>query len=317
VLTPRHGLVGAAAALALAVAAPVTAVATPTPTPTPSVTVAPPADCGGLEVCVGATAPGRPSSPPPAHKPGKGGGGKPVCAFHGKPVPCTDPNLGVYAGGCYYQLADPQPTSDAAVWQGHKPGDGAIYNTFCLLTAANPAQLPLPGGAVWLARLPGAQAVDPAVLAQRAVDSMRLAGPRIGIVPQPGDRGTVGVPVWMWTAVTPTTWGPKTASAAAGGVTVTATARVASIAWDMGDGSVVRCTTPGTPYEAAHGALLQSPDCGHIYVTPSTGQPHGTYRVRATATWSVPWRGGGRSGVVTVTRTSAVAVAVGEVQVLN
>jgi hypothetical protein len=146
---------------------------------------------------------------------------------------------------------------------------------------------------------------------------MRLTGPRIGVVPRPGERGTVGVPVWLWTAVTPTTWGPETASATAGAVTVTATATVSEIDWDMGDGTTVKCTTPGTPFESRGDALLKSPDCGHVYTATSGNQPNGRYQVTATSTWRVPWRGGGQAGVLTVTRTSSIALTVGEVQVLN
>ncbi|MGW1521438.1 ATP/GTP-binding protein [Streptomyces sp. NPDC002287] len=152
--------------------------------------------------------------------------------------------------------------------------------------------------------------MDPAVLAQRAVDSMLLRPPAIGIVPKPGGVGVVGMPVYMWTATGPETYGPNVASASAGAVTVTATARVAKIVWAMGDGTTVTCTTPGTPYRAEFGKN-PSPDCGHQYRTP------GKYHVTATSTWAIDWTGGGQSGQLTEVRSSAVDIAVGEVQVVG
>ncbi|MFG2753934.1 ATP/GTP-binding protein [Streptomyces xanthophaeus] len=168
----------------------------------------------------------------------------------------------------------------------------------------------------WLAQ-PPAVAVDPAVLAQQAVDSMLLAGPAIAS-PRAEGRYTVGVPMWLWVGQSPTTWGPNTASASAGGITVTATAKVSSVVWSMGDGSSVTCSGPGTPYAASRG-MSPSPDCGHLYRTTSAGQAGGTYKGTATSTWSVDWSvtGGGQSGQLTEVRQSAFTVSVGEVQVVG
>lgn len=58
----------------------------------------------------------------------------------------------------------------------------------------------------------------------------------------------VGMPMWMWADPSPTTFGPLSASATAGGVTVTATAKVTTVRWAMGDGTTVTCHGPGTPY---------------------------------------------------------------------
>ncbi|MFE7649908.1 hypothetical protein [Streptomyces phaeoluteigriseus] len=75
---------------------------------------------------------------------------------------------------------------------------------------------------IWLADPPpAAAAVNPAELAQRAVDSMKLAGPDI-TSPKAAGRYLVGMPMWMWVNQSPTTYGPNTASASAGAVTVTA-----------------------------------------------------------------------------------------------
>ncbi|MEU6621959.1 ATP/GTP-binding protein [Streptomyces litmocidini] len=167
---------------------------------------------------------------------------------------------------------------------------------------------------VWRAAPPAAAAVDPAVLAQQAVDQMVLRGPEIGIVPKPGGVGLVGMPVYMWTARGPETYGPNTASASAGGITVTATAKVQRIVWQMGDGKTVTCTTPGTPYKPTYGKR-PSPDCGHRYTQPSTA---GSYHVVATSTWAIDWQATtGQSGRLTQTRQSTVDIRVGELQAVG
>ncbi|MEU6212741.1 ATP/GTP-binding protein [Streptomyces sp. NPDC047023] len=160
--------------------------------------------------------------------------------------------------------------------------------------------------------------MDPAVLAQQAVDSMLLRGPDIGITPRPGGKGVVGMPVYMWTATGTETYGPNTASASAGGITVTATARVSKIVWNMGDGKTVTCTSAGTPYKPEYGKQA-SPDCGHRYDKPSSTTGSGAFHVTATSTWSIDWQvtGGAQTGTLTEIRTSAVDINVAEVQVLN
>ncbi|WP_329127277.1 ATP/GTP-binding protein [Streptomyces sp. NBC_01465] len=213
---------------------------------------------------------------------------------------------------CTYKLVDPQPGAGSLDWEGHKPGDGAVYEKSCIydnnkrmVTVTN----------IWSADPPAGQ-VDPAVLAQQAVDKMLLRGAEIGITPKPGGKGVVGMPVYLWTAKNKETYGPNVASATAGAVTVTAIAQVSKIVWDMGDGKSVTCTTAGTPYKAAYGKS-PSPDCGHHYTQPSSTTPSGKFHVTATSTWTVDWTGGGQNGVLTEVRNSAVDITVAEVQVLN
>ena len=237
-----------------------------------------------------------------------------VIARTGVAVPCFDANWGWFSNhdGCYYRLRDPQPAPTEAVWAGHYPY-GAVYDVSCLDPTNGPATS---GGWTWLASAPegfGATATTPGDVAARAVDQMALVGPAIGITVTPEKTGLVGVPVWLWTAVSPTTWGPNTATASVPGLSVTATARATQIAWDMGDGTVKVCTGPGTAYVAGG---VHSPTCEHVYVASSAGQPNDAFRVTATATWEVTWTGGGTSGTLTVTRSSSTTVRIGELQVL-
>ncbi|MGG8410359.1 ATP/GTP-binding protein [Streptomyces sp. 12297] len=216
---------------------------------------------------------------------------------------------------CTRTLMDPQPPAGSPDWEGHKPGDGAVYRQECEWIDDKDEGYTVTN-TVW-AESAEEVVVDPAVLAQQAVDSMLLTGPKIAS-PRADGTYTVGVPMWLWVTPSATTWGPNTASASAGGITVNATAKVSSISWRMGDGSSVTCSGPGTAYTAARG-LSPSPDCGHLYRRPSSEQPGIKYQGTATTTWTVDWAvvGGGQSGQLTETRQTAFAVSVGELQVVG
>ncbi|MET9913869.1 ATP/GTP-binding protein [Streptomyces sp. NPDC006476] len=230
----------------------------------------------------------------------------------------TKQQAGTQGGGasklkCKYTKIDPKPPASAKeIWKGADPKKNDLYFYSC-----SDGGLNNPEGfvAVTTGRQPQQQ-VNPQELAQRAVDSMALLGPRIDINPKPGGRGLVGMPVWMAVDPSQTTWGPNTATATAGGVTVTATAKVAKVVWSMGDGSSVTCTTPGTVYRTSFG-LKRSPDCGYVYTQPSSDIAGGTYKVTATSTWVINWNGGGINGQLTEVRNSSVNVAIVESQAVN
>lgn len=208
-------------------------------------------------------------------------------------------------------LADPQPPLSDPVWGGHT--DGAIYDCMAGLAGSGTAGVMAPPVTLrfWSSSAPPPPP-DPRALAQQAVDSMGLQAVRIGIVPlsQPDAVGLVGMPNWMWVdAPDAATFGPNTASASSGGWTVTATARVDRVTWDMGDGQVVACG-PGTPYKASYGQAA-SPDCGHVYTK------QGGYTVTATSHWVVTWSGIGQAGTITMDLSRSAPVTIGEVQVLS
>lgn len=230
------------------------------------------------------------------------------------PVPCST-GFGYWSNAlnCYVRLADPQPIAGDPSWQGHAPGDGNVYECWQPQTDLQIQ--------IWSATPPvnSGAGPTPREVAQIAVDRMGLRAIDIGIVPEPGpDRiGIVGMPVWMWVA-SPSqhTWGPIAASASAGGITITATARVETIRWDMGDGTKITCRNKGTVYKAAFGKS-KSPTCGHTYETSSGGLPDDRFTVTATSEWVVSWEGAGQSGVIRLDGLQrSVRVAVGEAQVL-
>jgi hypothetical protein len=258
-------------------------------------------------------------TPPRTPPGGGGGGGGPTPVGHqkcirtdplggkGEVVPCSD-GIGFWSGQhqCYVSLADPQPPLTDVVWGGHT--NGAIYMCF-----ASNSRFGAPVVTLFWSPVAPPVPVDPAKVARQAVASMGLRAIDIGIVPEPGPNsiGIVGMPVWMWVnRPAENTFGPITRSATAGGVTVTATAKVTKIIWGLGDGATVTCTDAGTPYADSYGKR-SSPTCGHTYTKAKAD-----YLVSAHSYWAITWRGGGRAGTINMDFTAATTIHVGEVQVL-
>lgn len=230
------------------------------------------------------------------------------------PVPCeSDSGYWSNTLNCYVKRMEPQPPAGDDAWQGHEPGDGSVYLCYQPQTGIVLFR--------WSANPPdqAAQGPAPREVAQVAISSMGLQAVRIGIVPKPSEDsvGIVGMPVWMWASQPDAeTVGPTTASATAGGITVTATATLSKVTWSMGDGTTVVCRTPGTPYEPRFGKE-PSPDCGHTYTQSSAGQDGDRFTVTATSNWIVTWEGAGQTGTIRLnglTRTTRIAI--GEAQVL-
>ena len=230
------------------------------------------------------------------------------------PVACAS-QYGYWSNtyNCYIEILKPQPPAGDPNWQGHQPGDGAVYNCYQPQTDLNIY--------IWAQNAPPGAGIGPTPrdVAQLAIKRMGLRAIDIGIAPKPGPDsvGLVGMPVWMWAkAPNDHTYGPMTASASAGGITVTATAKVLRITWDMGDGTTVTCRTAGTPYKASYGQK-RSPDCGHVYMTSSADQPDKSYTVTATSDWVITWAGAGQTGTIRLGGlTRSTQITIGEAQVL-
>lgn len=230
------------------------------------------------------------------------------------PVPCSS-GAGYWSNthNCYVQVEKPQPPAGDPGWQGHDPGQGAVYGCYQPQTGILVyfwAQDPPPAAGT---------GPTPGQVAQRAIKRMNLTAINIGIAPKPGPNsiGLVGMPVWMW-AANPSDHnvGPITSSASAGGMTVTATAKLLHVAWDMGDGSQIVCQTAGTPYKPEYGRK-DSPDCGYTYKLSSTREPGRAYTVTATSSWVITWAGAGQTGTIRLDGlTRSAQIRIGEAQVL-
>jgi hypothetical protein len=221
---------------------------------------------------------------------GGGNGGNVSCTIGGQAVECQDEFGWLGSDGCYYG----------------KDAGGFLPANQWLKTCINPAtDETTDWGVVTLFQPPAALGL----ITQRAVDSLEIPTPAIAANPKFTATQFVWVPVWWW--VEPGWWQTQTASASAGGLTITARAVPRKITWEAGDGTTATvCSGPGTPWKPSADMNAASPDCGHTYTEPS-GQDD-TYTVRAVATWDISWSGGGFSGTepaVTTTTTANVTVA--------
>ena len=138
----------------------------------------------------------------------------------------------------------------------------------------------------------GEPVVSPAELAREARNRLVLPRPQLRTNP-PIDQ-LVGLPTWLWLA----SWTPVSATAAAPGASVTATAHPTSVTWVLGDGTQVVCGGSGTAYAGGGDPAAPSPDCGHTYRRSSAAQPRGRYPVTVTIEWLVSWSGAGQAGVL-------------------
>jgi hypothetical protein len=230
------------------------------------------------------------------------------------PVPCSS-TAGYWSNGyrCYISRINPQPPAGDPSWQGHQPGDGALYNCYQPQTGLLIM--------IWSQNPPPSSGTGPTPreVAQLAIERMKLSAINIGIAPEPGPDsvGLVGMPVWMWAkAPDDHTFGPISAGASAGGITITATAKVLYVAWDMGDGAQVTCDTAGSPYKPSYGQK-DSPGCGYTYKKSSAHQPGDAYTVTATSSWVITWSGAGQTGTIRLNGLSrSTQIRIGEAQVL-
>ena len=182
------------------------------------------------------------------------------------------------------------------------------------------------GGAMWIptGATPGAApvnpAIDPALVAQQAENSLQLPSPQIET--NPSTRAIVNLPTWLW--VGQGTWGPESVSASVGTVTATATATPEQVVWTMGDGGSVTCEGPGTAYQPSVPAQSQTTDCSYTYRRSSAGEPTANgdpnsagFPVRATITWGVSWTAQGEPAggtLAPLTTSSSTSLPVEQIQ---
>lgn len=228
------------------------------------------------------------------------------------PAGCASDVYGVWvpAEGCWISLLAPPPAKDHPAWEGHD--DGIILecvspfiecdetHTTCVITDTYWSPTAPPG------------VPDPASLAQSAIDKMQLKPIRIGIEPSKGP-GIVGMPSWMWASEPrDNEYGEKTASASAGGVTVTATATTQKVVWNLNGETTLECDA-GTPYKVEYGT--KDSECSHIYETQ--GEKH----ITARSTWQVSWESGdlGYEGTreLILEDIAEADIVIGEIQVLR
>lgn len=243
--------------------------------------------------------------------PGTGTGptGPRVCEWLGEKIPCSrDDEIWVDSNSCYASDAGPdyKPAPD-----GHTQGSWYMCRGVGPTNAGSSfnwwSDTPPPG---FPPRISAAEA------ARRLAAEFDLVGVSIGIVPKPaaGSKGSVGLPVWMWVdAPSANSYGPYSLAKSYEGLSVSGTASVTSIDWDMGDGAVINCPNAGSPYDVSFG-VAASPNCGYSYSKMSNQFPGGKYTVTATSHWQIRWQAGAQTGVIDRTTQSSTQVEIGEMQ---
>jgi hypothetical protein len=235
---------------------------------------------------------------------------------------CTDSDGGQWNGLCYERVVatDPgqsilgQPAEQtAAIYAGHT---GGVVVTCCPRIAGGAGTI---GSACSLSWVPTAASVPSgAELAARArlIIEGRTVAPGIGVWPgdmaenNPDAMGVIGVPAWFWADHPGDGVGNVlTLSDSVAGYTLTATAQLDHIAYDLGDGAALSCGLGSVPVNR-HEAAASPSGCDHTYTTP------GVYTVHATTYVTVAWAGAGKRGSFGVQVDRSGTYRVGEIQVL-
>lgn len=216
---------------------------------------------------------------------------------------------------CTYRRLSAQDASTAdnlaGTWGApeKRDGPGTWYQKVC-----NDGTGPGTATIVWV---PDRARVNPRTVAEEALDRAPIPLPEPQLNPPAGQDQVVNVETWLW--IDEAQWRPVSASATAGGLTVTATAGPVRVEFDMGNGDALTCAGPGTPYDTGRPAAEQQTDCGYTYTRSSAAAPDGVFTLSATTVWQVTWRSSdGRSGSLgEVARTTSLPVRVAEIQSVN
>ena len=156
----------------------------------------------------------------------------------------------------------------------------------------------------------------PATLARIAVERMDLHAPDIGLWPHPLEElpdgyNYVGWNNWMWIKnPNPNTWGPITKTVTQSGHSITATAAVTHLTWEMGNGDTKTCGK-GVEHPEHNTRNEKSPGCGYVY------HQTGNYTITATAHWAIVWTGLGQQGTIEMDLTTQAHTKVVEVSAVN
>jgi hypothetical protein len=235
---------------------------------------------GGGYICVPVQDPGTPGGGASGGGSPGGGGGVPVCSYGGKTIPCvTGQGVWFSSQSCYaVMVSPPLPPTDAS-WKGRDPSKGDLWSC----NMPDPIRLRLyfyvPGGAVPVL-------VDPGVLAERALGSMRLGVPVVGLAPSPPDLSYVGLETWLWMGRGQ--FRRLSLTVSAGGTSVRVVAVPVEAVWSMGDGGSVVCGSVGRVWVVGMGDG-EVTDCSYTYERVSEFESGGVFEVSARLRYRVDW----------------------------
>ena len=237
----------------------------------------------------------------------------------GAVIPCQDgPSWWVQSLQCYAQPMPVQPAKDSPIWGGHT--DGAIY--LCTFYTNGGSFPGTNGFSFWSATPPaGPAAVDPAELAEQALQTLTVPRPTTGRYPagtlRDGQPFTVvNAYTWFWTD--PESFRALTARADVGGVWAQVTVTPTALHFAPGDGAAAfACPGPGVAWQPGDGVWAPSPaGCHYRYPHSSIDQPGEQVTATYGISWSVAWTSStGASGTLPdLTTSSNATFAVAEVQ---
>ena len=136
----------------------------------------------------------------------------------------------------------------------------------------------------WNPAAPPALTPPAVVLAQMAVNSIRLPRPGVQSWPASGGTTLVNLPVWLHVA----NWATVAASASAGGLTATVQATPMQVRWDMDAGSVT-CANAGSVYDPASSPSPGSSTCSYTYRQSSGVEADDTFHDSSVIVWRLSW----------------------------
>lgn len=227
----------------------------------------------GIRICV--DSPGDPSGNEPVGDEGEGG--LATCYDEGEQVPCvTDEGAWFESENCYGTQAQPQPPRSHPAWDGHDPSEGSLWT--CTNTRFGS------GGYYWFVPTDQVSLVDPAVLAQRALNRMPLEGAIARIAPSPEFHTYVHIENWLW--LPEEQWHDLQETVSAGPTSVTVTAEPIRVDWSMGTG-VTSCYDAGRVWQKGMTDAAKT-SCSFVY--ESIENPAGdTHNVSARIVYGVTW----------------------------
>jgi hypothetical protein len=128
---------------------------------------------------------------------------------------------------------------------------------------------------------------SPYVLLDEATRNLQVPLPQEHLSPSIDVAHLVGFPEWL--AVDPATFATTDATASVPGLAVTLTAIPLQSTWTFGNGDIVSCPGPGTPWTRS-ARDDATPPCGYTYQWSSTAtRADGVYHLTVTTAWSRRW----------------------------
>ena len=213
----------------------------------------------------------------PAADPGSPGGGGGSGGGTGTPGGGTGGGASGPGACSRYESVSSPPQAGAPEWGGHSPDEGRLV--LCIPQGTgNPTYVFVPNG--------DAPPPDPAEMARKALDELKLATPAVQMAPAPPAQTYVGLDTWLW--MPPGQWATLTKSVTAGDTTVTVKAVPKSVLWDMGPSSTT-CYSAGREWKTKQMTKGSTTDCSYKYTKISDFEPGKKFRVAATITYQVDW----------------------------